>query len=97
MALAEDAARWSHGYDLCRRLGFQAGTVYPILMRLAERDLVETTWEQEPPQGRPARHLYRLSALGAEFVDDHRLAARGTAEVERVAGAVRVTPRRVAG
>ena len=42
--------------------------VYPILIRLAERGLVETAWEQDPPQGRPARHLYRLSAAGAEFL-----------------------------
>ncbi|HKE73381.1 MAG TPA: PadR family transcriptional regulator [Acidimicrobiales bacterium] len=67
-ALAAKASDWSHGYDLCRMLGLKAGTVYPILMRLADRGLVETAWEEDPPPGRPPRHLYRLSAAGAEHV-----------------------------
>lgn len=66
-ALAGKGETWSHGYDLCRDLGLKAGTVYPILIRLAERGQVETTWEVDPPRGRPARHLYRLTAAGAEL------------------------------
>jgi predicted ArsR family transcriptional regulator len=68
-ALAGRTADWSHGYDLCRSLGLKAGTVYPILIRLAERGLVETAWEQDLPKGRPPRHLYRLTSAGAEFFD----------------------------
>ncbi len=41
--------------------------MYPILMRLADRGLVEATWEHGGPQGRPPRHLYRLSSAGAEL------------------------------
>ena len=74
-ALAERTADWSHGYDLCRSLGLKAGTVYPIMIRLAERGLVETAWEQDPPPGRPARHLYRLSSAGVEFAAGLRTAA----------------------
>jgi len=66
-ALADAGDGWSHGYDLCRALGLKAGTVYPILIRLTERGQVETSWETDPPRGRPARHLYRLSAAGAEL------------------------------
>jgi PadR family transcriptional regulator, regulatory protein PadR len=77
-ALAEKASDWSHGYDLCRLLGLKAGTVYPILIRLADRGYLETAWEQEVPQGRPPRHLYRLSATGAEHVRELR-----PAEAER--------------
>jgi DNA-binding PadR family transcriptional regulator len=66
-ALADKGAAWSHGYDLCRALGLKAGTVYPILIRLAERGHVVTTWEADPPRGRPPRHLYRLTAEGAEL------------------------------
>ena len=62
----------SYGYDLCRALDLKAGTVYPILRRLDERGLVETTWEEDPPQGRPPRHLYRLSAGGAQLVAELR-------------------------
>ncbi|MFI7615778.1 PadR family transcriptional regulator [Nonomuraea terrae] len=64
LALAEQPSSWQYGYELCRRLGLQAGSVYPILIRLADRGLLETTWESEPPQGRPPRHLYRLTGPG---------------------------------
>jgi DNA-binding PadR family transcriptional regulator len=70
LALAHEADGWSHGYDLCRRLGLKAGTVYPILMRLAERGQVETAWETDPPSGRPARHLYRLSDAGVALAQE---------------------------
>jgi PadR family transcriptional regulator PadR len=76
---------WSHGYDLCRRLDLKAGTVYPILMRLAERGQVETVWETDPPVGRPARHLYRLSGAGARLAEELRKAA--VAEVPRTRSA----------
>lgn len=63
-ALAPAPATWRHGYELCREVGLKAGTMYPILMRLADRGLLETKWESEPPAGRPPRHLYRLTAAG---------------------------------
>jgi PadR family transcriptional regulator, regulatory protein PadR len=68
LQLGEQASGWSYGYDLCRTLGLKPGTVYPILIRLAERGMVETAWEQAAPQGRPARHLYRLSSAGTAFL-----------------------------
>jgi signal peptidase I len=36
-------------------------------MRLAERDLLETRWEQSTQPGRPPRHMYRLTAAGGEL------------------------------
>ena len=66
-ALADQGSSWSHGYDLCGQLGLKAGTLYPILMRLADRDQVEAEWEPVAGKGRPPRHLYRLSASGAEL------------------------------
>ncbi len=74
-ALAETAPDWSHGYELTKQLGLKAGTMYPILIRLAERGLVESRWETDAPAGRPARHLYRLSAEGAELLDGLRPSA----------------------
>ena len=68
LALAAKPEEWSYGYDLCRSLGFKAGTVYPILIRLADRGHVVTAWKEDPPKGRPARHLYRISPDGAEYV-----------------------------
>jgi DNA-binding PadR family transcriptional regulator len=66
-ALAEQPTRWRYGYDLCTQLGVQAGTMYPILMRLTDRGLLETDWETDPAPGRPPRHLYRLTGEGHEF------------------------------
>ena len=42
----------------------QGRHVYPILIRLADRNWLETTWETAIPAGRPPRHLYRLSETG---------------------------------
>jgi len=46
-ALAKDPGQWRYGYDLCAQLGVQAGSMYPILIRLADRGLLETSWETE--------------------------------------------------
>jgi PadR family transcriptional regulator PadR len=65
--LAADPAQWRYGYELCTELGIRAGSMYPILMRLADRGLLETSWETEHVPGRPARHLYRLSVAGRDY------------------------------
>ena len=64
IALAREPETWRHGYDLVQELGLQAGTLYPILMRLCDRGQLEAGWETDPPRGRPPRHLYRLTATG---------------------------------
>ena len=64
LALAEEPAAWRYGYQLCRQLDIKPGSLYPILMRLTDRGLLETTWEADPPTGRPPRHLYRLTGPG---------------------------------
>jgi PadR family transcriptional regulator PadR len=73
LALAETPAIWRYGYELCQQLGLKAGSMYPILMRLADRGLLETAWETDAPAGRPPRHLYRLTgpgrALAAELAE----------------------------
>jgi DNA-binding PadR family transcriptional regulator len=70
LALAEAPAVWRYGYELCQQLGLKAGSVYPILMRLADRGLLETAWEREPPAGRPPRHLYRLTGPGRSLATE---------------------------
>jgi PadR family transcriptional regulator, regulatory protein PadR len=64
LALAEEPDTWRYGYDLCRQLAIKAGSMYPILMRLADRGLLETAWETGAEAGRPPRHLYRLTDAG---------------------------------
>ena len=67
-ALAAEPARWRYGYDLCTELDLLPGSMYPILIRLADRGLLETGWETEHVPGRPPRHLYRLTGAGREYV-----------------------------
>ena len=62
--LAATPSRWRHGYGIARDTGLQSGTLYPVLIRLASRGLVEASWEDEQPSGRPRRHLYRLTPDG---------------------------------
>ncbi len=63
-ALAADPTGWLHGYLLAKQTGLASGTLYPILIRLADRHLIEARWEDEQPAGRPRRHLYRLTPDG---------------------------------
>ena len=66
-ALAADPARWRYGYDLATEVHLKSGSLYPILVRLADRGLLETSWEPSV-DSRPPRHLYRLTGAGREFV-----------------------------
>jgi DNA-binding PadR family transcriptional regulator len=63
-ALAAQPRAWRYGYELGQEIGLKSGSLYPILMRLTDRDLLETAWEHDAPAGRPPRHLYRLSQQG---------------------------------
>ncbi|MFI5897854.1 PadR family transcriptional regulator [Actinoplanes sp. NPDC051513] len=44
-----------------------AGSLYPILIMLRDRGLLEASWEGEPSPGRPPRHLYRLAEDGLRW------------------------------
>jgi len=52
--------------------------MYPILIPLADRGLLDTRWETEHVAGRPARHMYRLSANGREYATASIHAAQTT-------------------
>jgi DNA-binding PadR family transcriptional regulator len=80
-ALSADPSVWRYGYELGQQVGLKAGSLYPILIRLCDRGLLEATWESDPPQGRPARHLYRLTDAGMALATQPA-PARTTAEVE---------------
>src|SRR3954464_10296822 len=70
-ALAVDAGRWRYGYELGQQVGLKAGSLYPILIRLSDRGLLESSWEADPPPGRPARHLYRRTEAGVHLAAEH--------------------------
>lgn len=69
-ALAAEPLRWRYGYELGQEVELKAGSLYPILMRLSERGLLESTWESDPPVGRPPRHLYRLTSAGLSLAGE---------------------------
>jgi DNA-binding PadR family transcriptional regulator len=62
--------------------------MYPILIRLADRGLLEAIWEAGGPPGRPARHLYRLTAAGRDYA-----AATAAPAAAQVRAARRPQPR----
>jgi PadR family transcriptional regulator len=75
---------WHYGYDLSRATGLKSGTLYPILMRLANRKWLETRWEAVEP-GRPPRHLYRLTPNGLAFAKQVSRSATGARAPHRAA------------
>lgn len=86
-ALLSRPLDWRHGYDLAREVGLSSGTLYPILIRLHERGLLEAKWMAPERPGRPARHAYRLSATGAVFARSLRMTAAPVAAPLTVATA----------
>jgi PadR family transcriptional regulator, regulatory protein PadR len=88
-ALAATGDRWRYGYELGAEVGLASGSLYPILMRLSDRGLLESTWEEPPPRGRPPRHLYRLTAAGVAAAGEHAQRPRASEK-----GVARLQPRR---
>lgn len=69
----DDGAQY--GFDIAEIAGLRGGTVYPILRRLEEEGLAESSWE--PPEigrreGRPPRKYYRLRAAARPLVGEAR-------------------------
>ena len=69
--LSEQPRKWRHGYDLSRDTGLKSGTLYPILMRLCERGLLESKWAESSEPGRPPRHMYKLTSAGGAVAREH--------------------------
>jgi DNA-binding PadR family transcriptional regulator len=63
-ALCDELSQWRNGYALAEQTGLKSGTLYPILIRLADHGLVEMCWQDGPQAGRPRRHRYRVTADG---------------------------------
>ena len=72
-AFLDHPAEWKYGYDLSRSTGLKSGTLYPLLMRLADRKLLETAWETSDP-GKPPRHMYRFTPEGMQIAREKRQA-----------------------
>jgi PadR family transcriptional regulator PadR len=92
-ALFQEPSRWHHGYALASQTGMKSGTLYPILIRLADRGLVEACWQEEPQPGRPRRHLYRvvpdqLAAVAAALAEAPRSTPRPGVRAARTRGRI---------
>jgi PadR family transcriptional regulator, regulatory protein PadR len=69
-ALMQRPRAWHYGYDLSRLTELKSGTLYPILMRLCDRGVLESKWQPAAKEGRPPRHTYRLTTAGLVFARD---------------------------
>jgi PadR family transcriptional regulator PadR len=72
----EDPLPWKYGYDISQNTGLKSGTLYPILMRLAEHGILQTRWAVTET-GRPPRHLYKLTKNGLRYSQEQLIAAEG--------------------
>jgi PadR family transcriptional regulator PadR len=81
MVLAEflcSEKEWRYGYDISRSTDLKSGTLYPILMRLAEHRMLETNWDATE-EGKPPRHMYKLTSDGLRYAKEQVVAARKAA------------------
>jgi DNA-binding PadR family transcriptional regulator len=74
-ALAGAGDGWRYGLELANATSLKSGSLYPILIRLAERGLIEGCWQEPERPGRPARHAYRITAAGRQALRDAPRAA----------------------
>jgi DNA-binding PadR family transcriptional regulator len=73
--LAALAHGHAYGFEILDVTGLRAGTVYPVLRRLENEGLVESSWERAAmarAEGRPPRRNYRLTRAGQRFARDAR-------------------------
>jgi PadR family transcriptional regulator, regulatory protein PadR len=85
--MLEHPRAWHFGYELSKATGLTSGTLYPLLIRLSDRGLLDSRWQAPEREGRPPRHAYRLNALGAELARDAESAMTGTQAIGRRSGA----------
>jgi DNA-binding PadR family transcriptional regulator len=85
-ALLADPQTWRYGYELAAEVGLRSGSLYPMLVRLSDRELLEARWESGVPAGRPPRHLYRLTSRGVEYATAHTtVSSQATSRMSRSA------------
>ena len=79
-ALASQPQAWRYGYDLARETGLKSGTLYPLLIRLADQGFLEAEWRQPLQFGRPPRHAYRLTQAGLALSTERAAPVASTPE-----------------
>jgi DNA-binding PadR family transcriptional regulator len=79
--LARASSAGCHGREIARSTGIKSGTLYPILIRLADRGMLNHEWQAPVRAGLPPRHVYRLTASGRAALV-HATAAEGDSAKE---------------
>jgi len=77
-ALANRPTDWLYGLELARLTGLKSGSLYPILIRLADRAMLESRWLEPAEPGRPPRHAYRITAAGLKMLADAESMSTGS-------------------
>jgi len=89
MVLQALEAGYRYGFDMARAVGLRPGSVYQILHRLEEAELVEGEWEDAEwarEEGRPSRRYYRLLPEAGEVVAEARRRFPGIESVPAAEG-----------
>jgi PadR family transcriptional regulator PadR len=47
-ALAQEPTAWGYGYELGAEVQLRSGSVYPILVCLCDREVLDAIWEPDP-------------------------------------------------
>lgn len=63
-AFAANSTEWRYGRSLTQETGVKSGTLYPLLIRLADGGFLESKWLEPERPGVPPRHAYRLTTKG---------------------------------
>ena len=63
-AFLEDPAAPRYGYDLMKAARLASGTLYPMLSRLEDDELVSSAWETPTEEGQRPRKYYQLTGEG---------------------------------
>jgi PadR family transcriptional regulator len=63
-AFLADPAAPRYGYDLMKAAGLPSGTLYPMLSRLEDQQLVSSAWETPRSGGERPRRYYQLTGEG---------------------------------
>jgi DNA-binding PadR family transcriptional regulator len=84
-ALANRPGDWLYGLELAQRTGLKSGSLYPILMRLDEKGLLESKWLEPAAAGRPPRHAYRILPAGREALSTAQASEGGAGLRESLA------------
>lgn len=69
-ALAERQRKWSYGLEIAEATGLASGSLYPILIRMADRGILESQWLEPERAGRPPRHAYRITGEGRAVLNN---------------------------